>query len=53
MVWYWMIWQNVCKAFKTCKKVSVYDVNRAKLKKAKNDWYDTSKDNIWKFYKKM
>ncbi|ATU05544.1 hypothetical protein BKN14_03800 [Candidatus Gracilibacteria bacterium HOT-871] len=48
MVGYGMIGQNVCKAFKTCKKVSVYDVNRAKLKKAKNDGYDTSKDNIGK-----
>lgn len=48
MVWYWMIWQNVCEAFKTCKKVSVYDVDKKKLKKAKNDWYGISKDNIWK-----
>lgn len=48
MVWYWMIWKNVCEAFKTCKKVSVYDIDKKKLKEAKNNWYDIWKNDIWK-----
>ena len=40
--------KNVCEAFKTCKKVSVYDIDKKKLKEAKNNWYDIWKNDIWK-----
>jgi len=42
MVWYWMIWQNVCKAFQTVEKLNVYDRDIEKIIKAQWDWYESS-----------
>lgn len=42
MVWYGMIWKNVCRAFSLCKWVNVFDKDNDKIIEAKNDWYNSS-----------
>lgn len=43
MVWYWMIWQNVCKAFiNRSKNINVYDKDIDKVLKATNDWFNSN-----------
>ena len=42
MVWYWMIGQNVCKAFKTVKELNVFDSDLSKILQAQDDWYESS-----------
>jgi len=44
MVWYGMIWQNVCRAFSLCKWVNVFDKDMNKVLEAENDWYNSSID---------
>lgn len=43
MVWYWMIWQNVCKAFiNRSKSINVYDKDIDKVIKATSDWFNSN-----------
>jgi adenosylhomocysteinase len=42
MVWYWMIWKNVCNAFKWCKNVKVYDKSTEAILTAENEWFEAS-----------
>ena len=44
MVWYWMIWENVCNAFAWVNSLSVYDIDDSKLEKADKDWYKITND---------
>jgi adenosylhomocysteinase len=42
MVWYWMIWENVCNAMKLCREVNIFDVDMQKVLKANEDWFYSS-----------
>lgn len=50
MVWYWMIWKNVCRSFSWCEKLSVIDNDFKKVFEAQSDWFESSSnynDVIW------
>ena len=44
MVWYGMIWENVCNAMKLCKSINVFDLDNEKVEKAKKNWFSASID---------
>ena len=50
MVWYWMIWNNVCNAFKwNVSSINVYDINEEKIEIAKKNGFNS--DNNYSIFK--
>ena len=39
MVWYWMIWENVCNAMNLCKNINIFDIDEKKVQKAQKNWF--------------